>query len=255
MEPEKYLLLDSNVTAAYYLPRSCRSKRVCARIQNIFDSVRSGHSRFFFYLPNFCVAEVFSVFMKHSFGSWNRHIQNQGTIDTRHYSKLVKQFESDIHNGKFIYHYELARYHVLAINLVAPIDHYFQVSRSKKKKNDPKGRRTAKPDVNPMSTFDHLIIAMGIHLARIHGPDRVSIVSADKRLIDIMAKCRSDIPFETKRRLKLDRAEAVTGIEFNSSAFPSYADLLRCKNSELSELFGAWPLPTSKVPGVYRYLE
>ncbi len=90
---------DSNVTAGYYLPRSLNSKKARDRIETIFDSVRSGESDHFFYLPNFCVAEVFSVFMKHTFGTWNSHVKKKGTIDTRAYRSLVKQFETDIHNG------------------------------------------------------------------------------------------------------------------------------------------------------------
>jgi len=35
----------------------------------------------FFYIQNFCVAEVFSVFMKHSFGSWNVHFSTHVTYD------------------------------------------------------------------------------------------------------------------------------------------------------------------------------
>ena len=95
-----YLLLDTNVTAGYYLPRSLNSERAKKRIEIIFDSVRSGETDHFFYLPNFCVAETFSVFMKHSFGTWNSHLKRKGTIDTRVYKSLVRQFEEDIHNGK-----------------------------------------------------------------------------------------------------------------------------------------------------------
>ena len=116
-----YVLLDANVTAAYYLPRSTKSQRVKGRIEILFDSVRSGGSDHFFYLPNFCVAEVFSVFMKYSFGHWNRQVRGN-TIDTRYYRRIVDQFQADIHNGQFIYHYELSRYHVLAIDLIAPVD-------------------------------------------------------------------------------------------------------------------------------------
>ena len=49
-----YVLLDANVTAGYYLTRSLRSKFATERIANIFDSVRTGESDLFFYIPNFC---------------------------------------------------------------------------------------------------------------------------------------------------------------------------------------------------------
>ena len=78
-----YVLLDANVTAGYYLPRSLNSVKAQQRIEILFDSVRSRQADHFFYLPNFCVAEVFSVFMKHSFGTWNKQVK-KGTIDTRY---------------------------------------------------------------------------------------------------------------------------------------------------------------------------
>jgi len=140
--------------------------------------------------------------MKHTFGSWNRHVKPKGTLDTRVFGSLRHQFQDDIHNGRFIYHYELSRYHVLGMNLVAPVDHYFQISRRKK-------------NLSPMGTLDHLIISMGIHLAHIHGNDNVAILSADNRLTDILAKCKSHIPAATVAKLKLNDATEITGRRFS----------------------------------------
>ncbi len=234
-----YVLLDANVTAGYYLPRSLNSQKAYDRISVLFDSVRSGKTRHFFYIPNFCIAEVFGVFMKHAYGRWNKHVKKKGTIDKRVYQSLVTQFQSDIHNGRFIYHYELSRYHVLAINLVAPVDHYFQISR---------GRPAA-----PMGTFDHLIIAMGIHLVHIHGSDNVVIVSADDRLCAIVDKCRSGLNANTIAKLKLSIAEEVTGRPFSPEIFPRCLNLKRVKQAELVSTFGEWPLEVGKVSGVYRW--
>lgn len=249
-----YLLLDSNVTAGYYLPRSLGSKRARVRIQNIFDSVRSGQSPHFLYIPNFCVAEVFSVFAKYSFGAWNRHVPS--TIDTRVYKSLVEQFRADIHNGRFLYHYELARYHILGIDLVAPVDHYYRFSRSKKKGGaSPVATRRKKGGVAPMATLDHLIISMGIHLARIHGSDRVGILTADDRLTNILGRCRKGIDRSTIKKLKLDLAAQTTGMAFGPDIFPKFANLKASTNAELRDLFGAWPLPVGPVPKVYRWLK
>lgn len=248
-----YVLLDANVTAGYYLPRSLRSIHARERIEIIFNSVRSGKSEHFFYLPNFCVAEVFSVFMKHSFGSWNKHVKK--TIDTRNYNKIVKQFQSDIHNGSFIYHYELSRYHVLGINLIAPIDHYYQLARARKSKSIKKGKngKLVKPNVSPMGTFDHLIISMGMHLAHIHGEDNVVVLSTDDRLTNVLAKCKSEIPKETIKKLKLNDAKAITGMTFSPTIFPKHLNLKNCTKSDLIDVFGEWPLPVGKVKGVGRY--
>jgi len=236
-----YFLLDTNVTVGYYLPRSLNSIKARERIEIIFDSVRSKASSYFFYLPNFCIAEVFGVFAKHCFGRWNPHIKNIGTIGTPAYVKLVKQFQDDIHNGKFLYHYELSRYHILAVDLVAPIDHYFKIAKSTKKY------------VVPMKTFDHLIIAMGIHLAHIHGADKVCILSADDRLTTILAKCKRKISSTTLRRLKLKTAEDITGRQFGPSIFPQHLNLNTATKSELIKIFGTWPLEIGRLPWVYRY--
>lgn len=237
-----YILLDANVTAGYYLPRSLNSRRVAERIEILFDSVRSGATKHFFYIPNFCVAEVFSVFMKYAYGHWNRQVKKAGgTIDKRIYERLIRQFQNDIHNGRFLYHYELSRYHVLGINLVAPVDHYFKF--------------THHPKSTPMGTFDHLIISMGIHLAHIHGSENAVIVSSDKRLTDILEKCRGGLPQKTIDKLKLNIAEEVTGRPFSAAVFPKCCNLRSMSNKELEQLFGEWPLPINgKIRGVNRYV-
>lgn len=237
-----YLLLDSNVTAGYYLPRSLDSRKAQHRIENLFWSIRSGKTDHFLYIPNFCIAEVFSVFMKYAYGKWNRHvIKKGGTIDKRVYKKLVKQFQDDIHNGKFIYHLELNRYHVLGINLVAPIDHSYKFSRGE-------------GNVSPCGTFDHLIVSMGITLSHIHGRNSVCIVSADDRLTDLLAKCSSLTNPAKIRKLKLDIAEDVIGRPFSKELFPRFVNLKTAKISELKALFGDWPLDVGYVPYNYRYL-
>jgi hypothetical protein len=240
----KYLLLDTNVVAAYYLPHSNKSAKLRDRAKQIFDAKRSEGEELFFYLPNFCVAEVFSVFMKHSFSSWNRHVKS--TIDTRIYKRLVDQFQSDIHNASLIYHYELSRYHVLGVNLVAPVDHYFQFSRqvNGKKKN-----------LAPMGTYDHMIISMGIQLTRIHGQGNVSIISGDDRLINILKKCRTKIPEATIKKLRLDKCQEITGIPFRPEVFPVPLNLKDATSAELREFFGRWPLEIRDVPKHYRYVK
>jgi len=235
-----YLLLDANVTAGYYLPKSLKSARARERIEQILFSVRSGGSDHFLYIPNFCIAEVFGVFMKYSFGKWNRHVKTRGPIHTKIYNSLVKQFQEDIHNGKFISQYELSRYHVLGINLIGPVDHYYQYNRKKK-------------DVRPMGTFDQLIISMGIQLVKIHGEENVVIITSDSRLADIAGICKRKIPARTIHDLKLDRTEEITGFKFKPSIFPKCLNLKTATKSELTDVFGHWPLEIDEVPKHYRH--
>jgi hypothetical protein len=180
--------------------------------------------------------------MKHAFGGWNPHVRKKGgTIDKRVYESLVDQFQGDIHNGKFIYHLELNRYHILGINLVAPIDHYYRISRGRK-------------NVSPCGAFDHLIISMGITLSHIHGRDNVCVVTADDRLTDILAKCSSVISPATIRKLKLDIAKEVVGKPYNRALFPKYINLKTAKKADLIAVFGVWPLEVGIVPTHYRWL-
>ena|SRR2546426_2671927 len=209
-----YGLLDANVTATYYLARSMKSDRAVERIRNIVDSVRTKGSDHFLYIPNICIAEVFSVLMKYAFGKWNPHVKKSeaGTINKRIYQKLIEQFQDDIHNGRVLYQYELSRYHILAQDLVAPIDHYYQHTRGPKRHV-------------PMGTFDHLYIAMGIHLAHVHGAQKVVLLTADDRIADIVGRCRRGIPENIVRKLKLEIAEEVTGRKVRARAIPALPEL------------------------------
>jgi hypothetical protein len=237
-----FLLLDANVTSGYYLPRCLSSLRARKRIELIVNSARSGASDFFLYIPNFCIAETFSVFMKHGFSSRNRHVVNAGgKLDRRFYRSLVEQFQSDIHNGTLINQYELSRYHILGINWVAPIDHYFKIRR-----------RHA--EHRPMGTFDHLLVSMGIQLSKVHGPDNVVIVSTDTRLCDVVSKCRGGLKAKVVRRLKLDIAEEVTGRPYSPSLYPRCVNLATATKWQLTEHFGQWPLPVANIGRVYRWL-
>lgn len=236
-----YVLLDASVAVAYYLPRSLNSRVAQERIKTIINSVRSGGSSHFFYIPNICIAETFSVFMKHAFGKWNPHLKYKRTIDKRVYAHLVKQFQDDIHNGRVLYQYELSRYHILAINLVAPIDHHYQHTRGKSRRHV------------PMGTFDHLYVAMGIHLAHIHGADKVVLLTADDRIADIVGRCRKGIKANVVRKLKLHIAEEVTGRQFGPGLFPRCLNLKKATSADLEQAFGTWPLPVVGRPVVYRY--
>lgn len=236
-----YYLLDANLVLGYYLPRALDFAKAKERIRILIDSVRSGKSDHFFYVPNFVIAEVFSSFAKYSFGRCNRHVKKHGgTIDTRVYQSLCDQFHKDIHNGRLFYQLELNRYHILGVDLVAPIDHYFKIQRKNKYSN-------------PAGTFDQIIVSMGVHLGHIHGIKNVAILSADTRLTQIVVKCRREIPRRTVEKLKLSRAQDVAGKVFGAQIFPEALHLGRCNERDLKRIFGDWPLPVDKMSDVYVY--
>jgi hypothetical protein len=238
----KYLLIDANIAAGYYLPESISNKNAARNIELIINHARNRKEEVFIYMPNFCVAETVSVFIKCSFGKWNKHVKKP--IDTRVYQSLVNQFQKDIHNGSFLYHLELNRYHILGINLVAPIDHYFKISK----------RKTKQHNINPASTFDHLIISMGIQLAKIHGSENVFIVTSDNRLATIINKCKSKIMPETLKKIKIAIAEKLCSIKFSKDIFPNYLNVNTCTDKNLVSIFGQSVLNAKKPIGIYRWI-
>lgn len=236
-----YFLIDANIAAGYYLPRSLKSAKAKVRIEKILNYLRLAGKENFIYIPNFCIAETFSVFTKHSYGKYNKQLKGQKMLDSRIYESLVNSFQKDVHNGHFFYHYELNRYHILNTNLVSPMDHHYKISQKSK--------------VNPAGTFDHLIIAMGIELARIHGSNNICVLSTDKRLIDLLKKGKTGMSDGITKKLKFNIAEKICDKKISKDIFPLGLDLARCKDRDIKTIFGEMDLEKNKkIKGVYRYL-
>ena len=236
----KYFLLDTNITAGYYLPLSLENKKAKKYIEEILNYLRLNPNDYFSYIPNFCIAEVFNVFYKYAYGKkWNKEVKKNGYITKSILSKLIKSFERDVHNGSFFYHYELSRYHILSINLVSSVDNYYLI---RKKKN-----------VTPCSTFDKLIITMGIELSFIHGPENVCILTADNRLADLLKVCKKEYSETMIKKLNLDFAGNFTGKKFSKDIFPHCLNLNKVTTKELVDIFGNWPLNIKKPPSLNKY--
>jgi hypothetical protein len=227
-----YFIIDANIAAGYYLPQSMTSEKARYRIKCIIDYIRLNIDKHFIYIPNICIAETFSVFYKYAFGAWNPHVIKNGKITRTQFLDIVDKFQTDIHNGKFMYHYEVNRYHILGINYIAPIDHYFQYSR----------KTNAKKRITPMGTFDHIIISMAMHLSHIHGNKNTCLITTDSRMSNMLNKCKSKISRKTQERIGLDIAENVCGRPFSMNLFPEHLNLKDCTNDDLVKIFGKWPL-------------
>jgi hypothetical protein len=104
-----------------------------------------------------------------------------------------------------------------------------------------------------MGTFHHLYVAMGIHLAHIHGPENVVLLTADDRVANIVGRCQHGIAPNTVRKLKLKIAQEVTGRTFSPALFPRSLNLKTATRTELKQVFGAWPLPIIGKADAYRY--
>ncbi|MDR2192736.1 MAG: hypothetical protein LBO62_07665 [Endomicrobium sp.] len=153
-----YYLLDSSAFC-----RFCDNMMSKAEItHHIINKANDGY---FYYMPQFCIAEVFNTFAKWYYA--------EKRIDETKYKELCNLFKSLIHNRNIIYPYDLHRYHNLNCDRIFPIEH-----------TTPHG----KPKKGKLSTFDILTIAMALELQLITGDENITILSCDSRLLEISKK-------------------------------------------------------------------
>lgn len=226
----EYLMLDSCVVAAYYVPRSAaRFRHLANRAKLLMDSTKHDLPicrRLL--IPNICIGEVFSTFAKYRFASWNPQVPTP--IGDVTYWRARQDFHNDIHNGRMLQQYELSRYHVLACDLISPVDHAYEFYRSRGKKK----RKI------PMGAFDHLFIAIGIELVKTRGWDNVLLVTADRRLGHILTRA-SKLTRTKAARLGLLKTASDLGLEFGPRLYPRVLNLATCTERELCESFAQWP--------------
>lgn len=243
-ENRKFLLLDANVVAGYYLPEALSSTKARDPIKIIIESVSNlGRPDIFLYIPSLCIPEVFSVFAKYHLATWDNHIKKvlpRGLTKNK-YQKIRKQFRDDIRNGALLQPVELTQYHIQATNLISPVDANFEHyrTRSNKKKRRPK---------KMMGAADHTIIGMGIQLSKIHGRDNFAIVTADNRLADILTKATS-VNRNTAKRIGLIETANELDLDYGPNIYPDVINLAKITKGELAAFFQAWPLPASPPTG------
>lgn len=227
----RYLLLDANIVATYYLPESCpkrNASKVQARIRSLIDSVRFGHLKDTkLLIPSICVPEVFGVFAKYRFSSWNAHVTEP--IDDLRYWRCRLAFRNDIHNGRLISQVDISRYHILATDLISTVDHYYEVYRSRNKRQRNK---------RPMGTSDHLVIGMGIHLVKTRGANNVTLLTSDHRMGKVVKRAQS-IKVASAARLGLLRTARDLGLSFSPEIYPVTLNLANASNEDLLSRVGS----------------
>lgn len=237
----KWLLWDTSVVVPYYLPEVTKNQKAADRAPIICDAVRHHRLDAVCYIPNIVVAETFGVFDRECFSAWdpdvNKHYPGrQKTLNGKRYSSVRNKFRRDIHNGALFYQLELNRYHILALDLVAPVDKHLKYYRTKRTRS--------------MGASDLLIGAMAMHLTKTHGRDNVCLLTADRRMDAIFAKTCPGLAEGTARKLKLDKTSTKLGFgKWRPEIYPQVLDLQRCSNKRLKDFFGEWPLNTRKTRG------
>jgi len=236
-----YTLWDSSVVIPYYIPEASRNGNAATNASIILDSVRHHRTEAFFYLPNIVAAEVFAAFDREFYSGWDPQIHKKygGPGRTLHggkYKKARKHFRKDIHNGVLFYQLELNRYHILALDLIAPIDKYRKFYRTTQARS--------------MGASDLLIGAMAMHLVKLHGRDNVRLLTADRRMKAIFELAGPAVHPSTRKKMALPGTAKELGFgTWSKNMYPRVLDLERCTNSECAEYFGEWPLSTRKTYG------
>jgi len=186
MSKRKYYLFDTSAAIHFYIPHP--NPKVNAVLAYLLAQKASGHA--FFYIPIFCIAEIFNTLAKHHFRT------KEITKDV--YDDAVSKVKDHIRNRQFFYPYSMDRYHNLNTDLIFPIEH--QVDTEYSVTGLPPGTPIGNINLalaanDPhdhtghyhLSTLDIAIIAMGIELRRVHDQN-FAIISKDKRLINICDK-------------------------------------------------------------------
>lgn len=235
----KFVLLDTSSILGYYVPESATNQDSAKRARIILEAVRHHRVDIHLLIPNIVVAEVFCQLARLCYSSWdpqvNKKFGGKGkTLDTRRYKSACARFRRDIHNGALLYQEELNRYHILALDLIAPIDKYKKLYR--------------KGNVRSMGTSDLLIGAMALHLSRVHGKENFALISNDRRMEAIFSKSGPTLHLITATNLGLTSKCRELGFgPWCSGIYPHVIDLARCKDSALESFFGHWPMATGKL--------
>jgi len=239
--PQLWLLWDTSVVLPYYVPEMARNTKAERRIRIIVDAVRNHRLSAHCYIPNLVIAEVFAALDRACHSAWdsqvNRKFGGPGkTLDRRRYFSARQRFRKHIHNGVLFYQYELGRYHILTLDMIAPIDKHRQFYR--------------KGSVRSMGASDLLIGSMATHLTRLHGRDNMLLLTTDRRMDAIFSRVPASVSSSTARQLGLVDAAIRLGFgEWSPELYPRVLDLARCKKADLIDAFGRWPLRTRKVRG------
>ncbi|QGQ21950.1 hypothetical protein F1728_04260 [Gimesia benthica] len=239
--PEKYILLDANLLAGYYAPQTFNkySKPAEDKITNLIDAVRTGcapHARLL--TPEICVSEAQTVLSKHANSKWKGTMPKSGDTEAIHgksYKTIVKKMREDLHGGNVIESIPLARYHVLAKHLITPIDHNLHLKQ-----------RVGNKPVKEMGGTDQLICGMAIWLTRFLGHERLHVFTADYRMYKVLEKARKITPRQMETWGIIEMAEKNIGFSWSADYFPQYVYLPQASDKQLRDIFGSWPLPTTK---------
>ncbi len=173
MKPKYIYLFDTCAWVHYYKGEP----KVKALIDRIL--LHKGLNRATLFMPSFCITEVFNTFAK-----W-RYRGEEISIKEDEYNDIKEKFRSHIRRGSLITEYPLHIYHTYNTDYIIPFEHQWDTHEK------------------ALSTFDILILGMGIELVKHYGEFPVRIVTAEKRLANIANQLRTNVNLGVREKYKI----------------------------------------------------
>jgi hypothetical protein len=226
-----FVLIDACVAAAHFAPKSTQSANLRKRSTALLTG-SSPDVQLRFLIPNFCIAEVFSVFEKYRWGrTWNKQVKPSHALTPKEFAAARTNFGDAIHNGSLMLQAELGRYHILSIDLISPVNAAYQIQRRR--------GRNKKINPRPASTYDMLIAAMGIWLQHEYGGEHFTIVTGDERLRLVVDRAKS-VKLSHPIKAHLNDVAADLGLKYGPDLYPEVLNLTRANISEIEARFPNW---------------
>lgn len=229
-----HILVDACVAAAHFAPKTTKSVNLKSRAAALMmGSATTYDARLL--IPSFCIAEVFAVFEKYRWGqTWNKQVSAANTITPTEFQLARDYFRDAIHNGAVLLQWDLNRYHILCVDLIAPVNNAYKILRSRKRKRSP----------TPASTYDMLIVAMSIWLQHQLGPDAFTLVTGDDRIRQVVSRAKS-ASLSRAIREHLEEVASLLGLEHGPNLYPTVLNFTNAKRTDiearLPDWFPAWP--------------
>jgi rRNA-processing protein FCF1 len=181
----KFYLLDTSAAKFFYLPNAPGNTEA----NLAFLAAKKLGNECVLFIPSFCIAELFNVLACY-------HYRDK-SISKPDYERYIGKAKDHVRNHqRFLRPLELTRYHNYRLDSIFPIEHGTATEYDAagiKAPADPgvinealrvkiAGDHAGKYH---LSAFDLLILAMGIELGDVHGPENVAIITNDKRLAKV----------------------------------------------------------------------
>jgi predicted nucleic acid-binding protein len=176
-------LFDTSAVVHLYLPEQPKTKRMKTKIEYLVEQ-RTVHRKATLLIPSFCVAEVFNTFAKLYF----RPRESDRALSKEEYESCLTRFRVDIIWEKTLYSYDLNRNHIIAVDEIIPVEH----------------KLAADDEEAHLSTLDILVIAMACELAYIGDPEKVFLITCDRRMKKVFQGLK-DAAERDLKRLRVDR--------------------------------------------------